>query len=206
MGRRYLVLAMLTAAAGCSQQTDPDGNEVANIAATGAPDAGPANLAAAGNDEAPANIVVPLADNVIEADAKKENMREDTAKIEEEVKKTPAAEVAETGKSGDTPVATADVTPPASFGRCAVCHDVKKGGPDRLGPNLYGTYGKPAGSHGGFAYSDALKNSGLKWDDATLDKWLDSPRALVPGNRMSFPGLKDPAKRKEIIAFIQTLK
>ena len=51
--------------------------------------------------------------------------------------------------------------------------------------------------------SDALKNSGLKWDEATLDKWIENPRALVPGNRMSFPGLKDAAKRQEIIAYLK---
>ena len=52
----------------------------------------------------------------------------------------------------------------------------------------------------------ALKNAKLKWDDATLDKWIAAPMAMVPGTMMSFPGLKDPAKRAEIIAYLKTLR
>lgn len=96
---------------------------------------------------------------------------------------------------------------PTAFGRCAVCHDASKGGADKLGPHLFGIMGAKAGAHApGFAYSDALKASGLRWDTATMDKWLENPRGLVPGNRMSFPGLKDAAKRAEIIAYLQSLK
>jgi cytochrome c len=92
--------------------------------------------------------------------------------------------------------------PPASFARCAVCHNVAKGAPNKLGPNLFGTYGHKMGE-GKFAFSDAVKKANLTLDDATLDKWLENPRALVPGNRMSFPGLKDAAKRKEIIDYLK---
>lgn len=94
------------------------------------------------------------------------------------------------------------VAPPASFGRCAVCHTVGKGGEDKLGPNLYGVYGKAAGK-GSFAFSPALKEAGLVLDEATLHKWLENPKALVPGNRMSFPGIKDAAKRQEIIDYLK---
>lgn len=101
------------------------------------------------------------------------------------------------------PVAAAE--PPKTFARCTVCHNAAKGAGDKLGPNLWGVYGHTMGQ-GSFAFSDALKGSGLTMDEATLDKWLENPRALVPGNRMSFPGLKDPAKRKEIIDYLKTLK
>ncbi|WP_404479893.1 c-type cytochrome [Novosphingobium sp. BL-52-GroH] len=98
--------------------------------------------------------------------------------------------------------AAAPAPPPVSFARCAVCHNTAKGAPNKLGPNLFGTYGHKMGQ-GSFTFSDAVKKSNLTLDDATLDKWLENPRALVPGNRMSFPGLKDPAKRKEIIAYLK---
>lgn len=122
------------------------------------------------------------------------------AKLAADAEKTKAAAAAA------QPAVKVAMAPPAAFGRCAICHDVTKGGPNKLGPNLYGTYGKAAGVHGGFQYSDALKGVGLRWDDATLDKWLEAPRTLVPGNSMGFPGLKDAAKRKEIIDYLKTLK
>ncbi|MFD2578123.1 c-type cytochrome [Novosphingobium colocasiae] len=93
---------------------------------------------------------------------------------------------------------------PATFARCAVCHNAEKGAGDKLGPNLFGVYGHKMGQ-GSFAFSDATRNAGLTLDDATLDKWLENPRALVPGNRMSFPGLKDAAKRQEIIDYLKQL-
>lgn len=96
----------------------------------------------------------------------------------------------------------ATVAPPAAFGRCAACHTADKGGGDKLGPNLYGVYGKPA-AKGSFAFSTQLKEAGLVLDEATLHKWLENPRALVPGNRMSFPGIKDAAKRQEIIDYLK---
>jgi cytochrome c len=96
----------------------------------------------------------------------------------------------------------AEVAPPASFVRCAVCHTTDKGGEDKLGPNLYGVYGKPA-ARGSYAFSPAFKEAGLVLDEATLHKWLENPKALVPGNRMSFPGIKDPAKRQEIIDYLK---
>ncbi|MBT0669842.1 c-type cytochrome [Novosphingobium profundi] len=99
-----------------------------------------------------------------------------------------------------TPAAAAG--PPAAFARCAVCHNAEKGAADKLGPNLYGIFGHKMGQ-GSFAFSEAVKNSGLTMDEATLDAWLENPRALVPGNRMSFPGLKDAGKRQEIIAYLK---
>jgi cytochrome c len=96
---------------------------------------------------------------------------------------------------------------PATWARCAVCHDNTKGGPNKIGPNLYGVVGKKAGTHAPtFKYSDGLKKSGLTWNAATLDKWIENPRALVPGTMMSFPGLKDPAKRAELVGYLSSLK
>jgi len=99
-------------------------------------------------------------------------------------------------------IAAAAAPPPASWARCSICHAAEKGAPAKIGPNLYGVYGHKMGQ-GAYAFSDALKTSGLTLDEATLDKWIENPRALVPGNRMSFPGLKDAAKRAEIIAYLK---
>lgn len=102
---------------------------------------------------------------------------------------------------------TAHAAAPADFARCQVCHQVSKGGPNGLGPNLYGVVGKKAGVNAkGFNYSAALKGSGLVWNEATLDKWIENPRQLVAGTMMAFPGLKDPAKRKAIIDWLATQK
>lgn len=124
---------------------------------------------------------------------------------------TPAPSAAPTPKATPTkeaapaPEPVAAAAPPAAFARCAVCHNSEKGAGDKLGPNLYGVYGHKMGQ-GSFAFSDAVKNSGLTMDADTLDKWLENPRTLVPGNRMSFPGLKDAAKRQEIIDYLKQLK
>lgn len=93
--------------------------------------------------------------------------------------------------------------PPAVFARCAVCHNAEKGDPAKIGPNLWGIYGKKAASSN-FNYSAALKSAKLTWNDETLDKWLTGPMQMVPGTMMSFPGLKDPAKRAELIAWLKS--
>ena len=102
-------------------------------------------------------------------------------------------------------VAAAAGAKPAAYAQCAACHAVE---PSKhgIGPSLHGVYGTKAGEIPGFAFSEKLKASGLTWDDATLDKWLEAPMKMVPGTKMSYAGLKDPAKRAELIAYMKTLK
>lgn len=126
----------------------------------------------------------------------------DASPANEPVKVSAATEPAAKPAAPEVVKVAAVAAPPASFGRCAVCHTADKGGEDKLGPNLYGVYGKPA-AKGSFAFSPALKDAGLVLDEATLHKWLENPKALVPGNRMSFPGIKDAAKRQEIIDYLK---
>lgn len=94
---------------------------------------------------------------------------------------------------------------PAAFAQCAACHTTQPG-VNGVGPSLAGIYGTKAGEVPGYVFSDALKNSGLTWDDATLDKWIAGPAKLVPGTRMTFAGLPDPDKRKAVIAYLKALK
>jgi cytochrome c len=89
---------------------------------------------------------------------------------------------------------------------CRECHSFLKGD-NRLGPTLYGVVGRKAGAEPGYGYTESLKDSGVTWDEATLDKWIANPGAVIPGNGMSPPygGVADPAIRKRIIAFLKTL-
>lgn len=93
------------------------------------------------------------------------------------------------------------------FGQCAVCHDATKGGPDKIGPNLYGVFGSKAATRRvKYAYSPALKASKLTWDEATLDRWLTDPGTTVKGTKMEFVGLARKPVRQNVIAYLKTLK
>ncbi|MBS0506636.1 MAG: c-type cytochrome [Proteobacteria bacterium] len=85
--------------------------------------------------------------------------------------------------------------------QCGGCHSVEF---DRIGPRHAGIMGRRAGSVPGFAYSPALRNSGLVWDAALLERWLANPEALVPGQRMGYQ-LEDAQLRADIIAYLATL-
>jgi cytochrome c len=79
----------------------------------------------------------------------------------------------------------------AELGKCKICHSLDKGGANRVGPNLFGVFGRKAGTVDGYAYSAAMKNSGITWDDASLSRFLREPQTAIPGNKMTFPGIKD---------------
>jgi cytochrome c len=95
---------------------------------------------------------------------------------------------------------------PEAFAQCTACHNTAKDAAPSIGPNLFGVVGRKAGTLPGYAYTSELKAYGKTWDDATLDQWLTSPMTTVPGTRMSYAGQPDAAKRKEIIAYLKTLK
>ena len=93
---------------------------------------------------------------------------------------------------------------PASFAQCKACHSVEPG-KNGIGPTLAGIWGDKAGVVPGFEFSEAMKNSGLTWNQANLDRYLTDPRGVVPGTKMAFGGVKDAAKRQEIINYLKTL-
>jgi cytochrome c len=90
-----------------------------------------------------------------------------------------------------------------AFAVCKACHRVGEGAKNTVGPTLNGVVGRPAGSVEGFAYSEAMKNSGLTWDEATLTEYLKNPKAKVPGTKMAFAGVKDDTKVANIIAYLK---
>jgi len=87
---------------------------------------------------------------------------------------------------------------------CSICHSAQPG-QNMTGPSLFGVVDRHSGQIAGFHYSDANRNSGLTWNVATLDRYLTAPRALVPGTKMTFPGLRDAKQRADLIAYLATL-
>ena len=86
--------------------------------------------------------------------------------------------------------------------QCRACHTLEKGGADVLGPNLYGLFGKTAGSSPDYSYSEVLASSNFVWTPRALDAWLAQPYPFLPGNRMSYPGLPDSDDRKAVIVYL----
>ena len=89
---------------------------------------------------------------------------------------------------------------------CRTCHSTK---PDdnRLGPNLHGIVGRKAGAAEGYNYSGSMKNAGLTWDEAALDKFITNPDAVIQGNNMKpYTGITDAAQRRAIITFLKSKK
>jgi cytochrome c len=93
-----------------------------------------------------------------------------------------------------------------TFVVCRACHQIGPNAKDAVGPVLNGVVGRPAGTYPGYNYSTANKDSGITWDEATLQKYLANPQAVVKGTKMIFPGIKDPEKVKNVIAFLKTFK
>ena len=90
-----------------------------------------------------------------------------------------------------------------AFVVCRVCHQIGPTAKNGVGPPLNGVVGRKAGTYAGFNYSIANKNSNVTWDEATLETYLQNPQSVVKGTKMTFAGLKDPQKAKDLIAFLK---
>jgi cytochrome c len=90
------------------------------------------------------------------------------------------------------------------FGKCSQCHQVGPTAQNATGPILNGIVGQKAGVVPGYNFSDAMKNSGITWDEANLAAYLKSPRKVVPGNKMSFVGLPKDQDIADVIAYLET--
>jgi cytochrome c len=88
----------------------------------------------------------------------------------------------------------------AELQKCKICHALEDSGGSHVGPTLHGMFGRRAGTAAGYAFSDAMKASGIVWDDETLAKYLRDPKGSLPGTKMSFPGINDDAVLRDLIA------
>ncbi|KAA0699071.1 cytochrome c family protein [Neorhizobium sp. P12A] len=133
-----------------------------------------------------------------------------------------ADESAGSGGAGDKGAAAKPETPIAQllqkadakvgetiFKKCQACHDGTKGGPNKVGPNLYGVVDRPIASHEGFGYSSGIKDfskgSTEKWTYDHLYHFLMAPKKFIPGTAMGFAGLPKETDRADVIAYLRTL-
>jgi cytochrome c len=89
------------------------------------------------------------------------------------------------------------------FLKCKACHQIGEGAKNAVGPVLNGVVGRKAGTYPDYAYSDANKNSGLTWDEATLKEYLRNPRAKVASTKMIFPGLTKDEDIDNVIVYLK---
>ena len=91
----------------------------------------------------------------------------------------------------------------AKFKVCRTCHQIGEGAKNFVGPELNGVVSRKAGTVAGYNYSDANKNSGIAWDEATLTRFLKSPREVAPGTKMAFRGLASDDDVANVIAYLK---
>jgi len=116
-----------------------------------------------------------------------------------------AAPVEEAMPDWGTVLPAADVAAGKTLStKCEQCHDLSKGGPNKIGPNLFGVVDRPRASHEGFSYSSAMKGKPGNWTYDELFKFIKEPGVYVPGTKMSFAGLRSDKDRINLIAYLRS--
>ncbi len=133
------------------------------------------------------------------------------AKAEKPAAKAPAAKAKEAPKQAAAPsslfamISAADAAKGRKLAKkCAACHTIKKGGKNRIGPNIWGAVGGPRGVAAKYKYSTALKDLGGRWSYQDLDKYLTKPKAFLPKGKMAFPGMKKATDRAALIKYLRS--
>lgn len=88
------------------------------------------------------------------------------------------------------------------FAKCKACHSLEAG-QNKIGPSLHGVFGRTAGTADGFKYSPAMKDSGVVWDEKTISEYLADPKGFIPGNKMTFVGVRKDDERQDVIAYLK---
>jgi cytochrome c len=122
----------------------------------------------------------------------------------------PAAESAGAPAAKAEPIAVRLASANAEKGQggtkaCQACHSFEKGGPNKVGPDLWDVVERPKGGHGGFDYSAGIKEKGGTWTYEDLDHFLESPKGFIKGTKMAFAGIAAPQDRANVIAYLRTL-